>query len=145
MKRNSSNFKEQSGSECDHSQNEHRTELDDISGFPSFDETENVTHLLTNLSQVSRTCKSVKQRHAIKQDSRRESSQQEILHRSFVRFLFSLGKCNQHVEREGHQLQTYVERDQVIAAGEEQHTDGREKDECIILSVLFAFDIQIAC
>src|SRR6185295_472268 len=50
----------------------------------------------------------------------------------------------QHVERERHQLQADVERDQIEAAGQKHHTDGGEQHQRVVFAVLFAFNVEIA-
>ncbi len=87
---------------------------------------------------------SVQQRHAIQQHARRKRAEQKVLHRRFVRSLLAFGKRDEDVERQRHQFETDVERDEIVTAGNEHHADGREEHERVVFAVLFAFDIEKA-
>src|SRR5207253_3999820 len=70
--------------------------------------------------------------------------QQKIFHRRFVRALLAFRKSDEHVEGKRHQLKTDIERDEIVAAGEEHHAHGRKQNERVVFAVLLAFYIQIA-
>jgi hypothetical protein len=64
--------------------------------------------------------------------------------RCLVRPLLALGKSNQYVKRERHQLETDVKRDQIVAAGDEHHAERGKENQRIVFAVLFSFDVQKA-
>ena len=107
-------------------------------------ESRHSSRAVSDLADVRRSRDAVDQRHAVKQHARRKRAEQEVLHRRFVRLLLALRESNQHVERQRHQLETDVKRDQIVAAGDEHHADGGEENECVVFAVLFAFDIEKA-
>src|SRR5688572_30883756 len=47
------------------------------------------------------------------------------------------------MEREGHQFETDVERDEIVTASQKHHADRGEENERVVLAVLFAFDVEI--
>src|SRR6185369_13861945 len=110
----------------------------------SFDFRHQRREFVSDLAEVCRTCDAVKQRHAVEQHARRKRTEQEILHGGFVRFLLALRKSDEDVERQRHQLETDVKRDEIVATGNKHHADGGEENECVVFAVLLSFNIEKA-
>src|SRR6185437_915020 len=71
-------------------------------------------------------------------------AQQEVFHPRFVRSPFTLRERDQHVERQRHQLQRDIQRNQIVTAPEEHHAHGGKQNQRVVFAVLFAFDIEVA-
>ena len=53
-------------------------------------------------------------------------------------------KSGEDVKADGHGLQAEELHDQVVARGHEHHADRGEKQQGVILAVIFVFDLQVA-
>ena len=85
----------------------------------------------------------IKQRQAIREDSRRESAQQHVFQRGFVRTLVPSQEAHQHVRRDRHQFQADEDEYDVEARRHAHHSDYREQHQGVILAMIFALNFEI--
>ena len=144
MKRHGGDFEKQTGRERDHSQQQHRPKRrQSTGGICAAAERNNLADAAPNLAEIGRAGNSIKQRHAVEQDAGRERAEQKIFHRRFVRTLFAFRKSDQHIKRQRHQLETDVERNQIVATAQKHHADSGKQHERVVFAVLFAFNVEI--
>ena len=99
--------------------------------------------LLRDHLQVGAAGESVEQRQAVGEDSGGERAEQQILQRGFVRALIAAQEADQHVGRDGHQLQADEDQHDVVAGGHAHHADDGEQQQGVELAVVFLLDFQI--
>ena len=84
---------------------------------------------LRDAGEAHRAGEAVDQRGAVEQHAGRERAEHEILQARFGRAHAVAVDRRHHVEREAHQLEAEIERDQVGRRDQHQHAGGREQDQ----------------
>ncbi len=97
-----------------------------------------------DLRQVGAAGQAVEQRQTIGEDPGGERAQQQILQRRFVGALVAPQEADQHVGRDGHQLQADEQQHDVVAGGHAHHADHREQQQRVELAVVLVLDFQVA-
>ena len=84
---------------------------------------------LTTVDDLGAPCQTVAQADGIEDYGRGEGAEDRILRRGLVRLLPALVEPGQRVGREAHQLPGDEEHQQVGGVREEEHAEGREREE----------------
>ena len=85
----------------------------------------------------------VDQRAAVEQHARRQRAEHEILQAGLGRAHGIAVRGRDHVERETHQFEPEIERDQVAGRDQHAHADGREQDQHGVFELLLPLGREI--
>ena len=85
----------------------------------------------------------VDQRRAVEQHAGRQRAEHEILEARLGRARRCRGRCGDDVEREAHQLEAEIERDQVVGRDHHHHAGGRQQNEDRELELLAVLGRQV--
>ena len=88
-----------------------------------------IMHGVRNRAEGDRAGIAVDQRHPVEHHARRQGAEDEIFEAGFRRAQVMAAIGRDHVERQAHQLETEVERDEVIGRDQHQHAEGGNEDE----------------
>ena len=91
---------------------------------------------LGDAGEAHRAGEAVDQRGAVEQHARRQRAEHEIFQPRFGRAHVVAVDRRDHVERQAHQLEAEIERDQVGRRDQHQHAGGREQDQDRIFELL---------
>ncbi len=98
---------------------------------------------LGNAGEAHRAGKSVDQRRAVEQHAGRQGAEDEILEPGLGRAQGIAIDRRHHVEREAHQLEPEIERDQVGCRDQHHHAGGRKQDQDRIFELLLLLGREI--
>ncbi len=89
---------------------------------------------LANLFEIGGAGQPVQQRHAEQQQVRGKGAGEEVLHRRLDGALLVAEETGQQVGAERHQLQTHEEGDEVDRFGHDNHADGSEEHQRVVIA-----------
>ena len=88
-----------------------------------------IMHGFGDRAERNRARIAVDERDPVEHHARRQGAEDEILEAGFGRAHVMPAIGRDHVERQAHQLETEVERDEVIGRDQHQHAEGGNQDE----------------
>ena len=98
---------------------------------------------LGNPGKIDGAGEAVDQRSTIEQHPRRKRAKDEIFQTCLGRpHVFAIGRCD-HIERQAHQLQPEIERDQIGGRDQHQHAKRREQEQCAVFELLLLLQREI--
>ena len=94
---------------------------------------------LRDAGEADRAGEAVDQRRAVEQHSRRQRAEHEIFQPRFGRAQRVAVARGDHIERQAHQFEAEIERDQIVGRDQHQHAERREHDQHGIFEPLLLF------
>ena len=85
----------------------------------------------------------VDQRRAVKQHAGRQRAQDEIFQAGFGRAQLVAMACGRNIERQAHQFETEIERDQVGRRNQHQHAERRQQHQHRVLEPFLPFALGV--
>ena len=92
--------------------------------------------------EADRAGEAVDQRGAVEQHARRQRAQHEILQARFRRLGAVAVEGGDDVERERHQLEAEIKRDQVGRRDQQQHAERRQQEQRAVFELLLLLELQ---